>query len=653
MVATAPIQQFSFIAGVLDTDMSARGDLKMYYAGVTTARNLIGLAQGGLKARGGTRNFFEMPSANGVRLVRFEFNEEQVYLLVCSPTSIAVFFNNSQTTSLVTPYLDSELAALNWHQSLDSLLLFHKNHHPRQLQRQGGHDKWAIANLALTNVPNFEFGRAFLDCGMSLSGLGTGSVTATLDKAFFLNPGDTSATIRAGTGVATISGFTSTSVATINVTTAFDKLTYPSGEWTLDKTTASTKNEPTWSDRRGYPSCGCFHQGRLVLAGLKSRPSTYFLSKAGSFLDFGTTTQQLDDESIEVTLDADQVPAINQVYSLQERLILFTSFGIYYMPQGDVTPKTATAPRTSQVRAANVRAVELENAPIFVRRRDDGKSDAIQELEFLGDDVGYEVHSLSILAGTLLDEPVDIQVRRGNRDDQANHLFVLNKDGQIPVLNSSKEQEVTQWTGPFDFGGTVRAMAIVGACLYIAIDRVINGVTRQYLEWMDEFTNVDSALKFSFSPAAAAVSGLGHLEGKSLLAWCDGLPVDGLIVTGGAVTLPFAASEVVIGLPIEFEAQTLPLLAELSNGTTIGEAHRIVRTTIDLREAWRVNVNNRAINLAFDGPLTFDGSKVLRSGLFRQSHLGWNGGRRDQGAVVSITGTAPAVIKSLTSRVGQ
>jgi hypothetical protein len=57
----------------------------------------------------------------------------------------------------------------------------------------------------------------------------------------------------------------------------------------------------------------------------------------------------------------------------------------------------------------------------------------------------------------------------------------------------------------------------------------------------------------------SAMSGIDHLEGETVSGLADGNVVEGLVVTGGAVTLPFKAGRVHLGLSYQTEIETLAL----------------------------------------------------------------------------------------------
>ena len=73
----------SFTAGELAPEMLGRGDLRAYANGARRLRNVFLQPTGGLTRRPGLRHVATLPGP--ARLVAFEFNTEQTYLLVLVP----------------------------------------------------------------------------------------------------------------------------------------------------------------------------------------------------------------------------------------------------------------------------------------------------------------------------------------------------------------------------------------------------------------------------------------------------------------------------------------------------------------------------------------------------------------------------------------
>lgn len=61
---------------------------------------------------------------------------------------------------------------------------------------------------------------------------------------------------------------------------------------------------------------------------------------------------------------------------------------------------------------------------------------------------------------------------------------------------------------------------------------------------------------WSMSTPVTSVGGLNHLEGQLVSILADGSVIPQQIVTGGKITLPYAASQIVVGLPYICQAQT-------------------------------------------------------------------------------------------------
>ena len=81
---------------------------------------------------------------------------------------------------------------------------------------------------------------------------------------------------------------------------------------------------------------------------------------------------------------------------------------------------------------------------------------------------------------------------------------------------------------------------------------------------------VDSGLAYDGS-AITDVSGLDHLEGKSVTVLADGVEVGPHTVSAGTITLDTAASQIVAGLPYTTTVTTLEPDAGGPNGTTYGQ----------------------------------------------------------------------------------
>ena len=84
---------------------------------------------------------------------------------------------------------------------------------------------------------------------------------------------------------------------------------------------------------------------------------------------------------------------------------------------------------------------------------------------------------------------------------------------------------------------------------------------------------------------AETLTGLSHLEGKEVVALSDGKPVQGLVVSEGAVTLPEPASLVHVGLPFTGILAPMPFDFDTQSGTTQGHPRSFGQIGLRLLES--------------------------------------------------------------------
>ena len=86
------------------------------------------------------------------------------------------------------------------------------------------------------------------------------------------------------------------------------------------------------------------------------------------------------------------------------------------------------------------------------------------------------------------------------------------------------------------------------------------------------------------------VGGLFHLNGATVSGIADGVPFTGLVVTNNQITLPTAASKVVVGLGYQCQLQTLQL--ELPNATIQGKRKTIPGATLRLKDSLGLKIGH-------------------------------------------------------------
>ena len=143
--------QSNFTAGELSPRLEGQVDFKKYFNGCSKLTNMIVYPHGGATRRGGTHFASEVKdSTKEVRLIPFEFNVTQAYVLEFGNQYIRFYKDNGQIQSggsayeISTPYLEAELPELHIAQSADVMYICHSNHAPRKLSRTG-HTSWTLS----------------------------------------------------------------------------------------------------------------------------------------------------------------------------------------------------------------------------------------------------------------------------------------------------------------------------------------------------------------------------------------------------------------------------------------------------------------------------------------------------------------------------
>ena len=231
-----------------------------------------------------------------------------------------------------------------------------------------------------------------------------------------------------------------------------------------------------------------------------------------------------------------------------------------------ITPTSISVRPQSYVGSNNVQPVVVNNNLIFASAR----GGRVRELGFSNQNGGYLTSDLSIRAPHLFDgkEIVDMAFARSPQQV----IWTVNDSGQMIGVTYVPDQAVSAWH-QHDTDGLFESVAVVAEgredALYVVVRRTINGSTKRYVERFasrkfdaqaDAFF-VDCGLTYSGSPATV-ITGLSHLEGKTVSILADGAVHPQRVVTSGQITLDQAASKVHVGLQITAEIQTLPLAFE-------------------------------------------------------------------------------------------
>ncbi|NOG71332.1 hypothetical protein [Roseicella sp. DB1501] len=542
----------NFTAGELASALLGRPDLRAYANGARRLRNVFIQPTGGVTRRPGLRHVAMLPGA--ARLIAFEFNTEQTYLLVLTEGALQVFIGDAPVATVAGPWTAAMLPQLAYTQNADTLLLCHPEMVPQRITRTS-HTVWTVTPWSFLSEPFFRFADPAITLAASAT---TGSVTLTASAAAF-QPGHVGTRLRIAGCRLLVTAVASGTAASAVV------------EETLAGTDATADwEEAAFSPARGWPATLCFHQDRLVIGGSRDLPNRLWLSRTGDLFNFDLGTG-LDDQAIEFGLVSDQVNAIRAVFSGQH-LQVFTSGAEWMVSGTPLTPGNIQLDRQTRVGspvARLVQPVDVDGSTLFAARSGKG----IYEFTYTDVQQLYQANDLALVSQHLVQDPVAMAY-----DQRRRLLHVAMADGGLATLTLYRAEQVTAWCAQ-ETDGAVRSLAEIEGTVWAVVERA----GTQRLERFDDALALDAALTGSSAAEQDRWSGLGHLEGRTVGVVADGAPCGEARVTGGAVMLDPPAREVQVGLPFTHVVEPLP--PDLSAGGGTGAAPlRLVAVTFRLLE---------------------------------------------------------------------
>lgn len=602
--------QSTFTSGVVDPALKARLDIQHYYDGVLLADNVDIRPQGGAKVRGGLQ-YIATALEDNARLIPFVFNRANKYLLEFTATRIRIFkdgvlqtnLNGSGNDYLVTTLTTAQVDEFDFTQSYNSMFLFHEDVQPLLLFRGGDDTTWTLSTVAFENIPEFDYNDASSpaptthDVQITFQGawaegdhyklelnnfetpeiVYSASTTANArrikEELLKLPPTgfrDSSITVTYLSGTIYRIQFSDDSADAYEPITGFSVDTAASDiSQTTTTTTGVSRREDCISSGRGWPKCGTLFEGRLWMGGLKSLPQHELASVVNDFFNL-KIGDGFDDEAIFQAFDTDQYNGIEYLHP-GRHLQVFTAGGEFFHPARPITPASSGRPRQTRYGIHTVKPTEIDGAAIFVTRS--GKT--VREFLFAQLEESYNAGSLSLLAANPLLSTgiIDFDSVSGVTEDEASYVLAPTADGNCAVLNTLRAQDIAAWSR-YSTDGDFKRVAVVGDDVYYLVHRTIGGTAVPMIEMMNTDLRMDSAISGT-QAASTTISGLSHLEGKTVRVITNGFLRASEVVASGAITVDDDATSYQVGLDYNPDIRSLPLNVDLGDGPLIGRTKSV------------------------------------------------------------------------------
>jgi hypothetical protein len=297
------------------------------------------------------------------------------------------------------------------------------------------------------------------------------------------------------------------------------------------------------------------------------------MTKSGTESNMSYSLPTRDDDRISFSVAAREANTVRHIVPLSQLLLLTSSaeWRVTSLNSDAITPTTISVRPQSYIGASNVQPVIINNTLIYASAR----GGHARELAYNWQANGFLTGDLSLRSTHLFEnfEIVDMAFAKA----PGPIVWFVSSSGDLLGLTYVPEQQIGAWHR-HTTDGVFESCAVVAEgeddVLYCVVRREINGQTRRYIERMtprhferpEDAFFVDSGLSYQGTPVSS-LSGLAHLEGKTVAILADGAVHPQRIVVDGTVTLDHPASVVHIGLPITAELQTLPMALALKDGS--------------------------------------------------------------------------------------
>ena len=303
----------------------------------------------------------------------------------------------------------------------------------------------------------------------------------------------------------------------------------------------------------------------------------------------------------------------------------------------------------------------FDGAILFVQR---GRGKNIREYHFKDLSQAYESPSVSLLAGHLIENPIDSAVMQSSNYAEQYAFYVMS-NGSLGVFHSIREQESRGWAlwfpGINDSGQTAstvnyatsdtrwssenhfmsqlnlftseqthdkfKAITVVNDDIFVITERRIRGGHKFYLERFNDTRYFDMATSISSQTPTRRFTGLNVHSGTNVAVRSRNAFLGTYRVNNaGILELPDTVTKQVdieVGLPYLAYLQPMPFDAPTRSGTLSGRKRRVSRLIVETYDTLSLKLQNDVI-LTRDVTDNLAGQPRPRKGPYEFNFLGYS-----------------------------
>lgn len=317
-----------------------------------------------------------------------------------------------------------------------------------------------------------------------------------------------------------------------------------------------------------YPTTVTYYEQRRWFAGTNNAQQSIWATRNGTEANLTSSVPTQEDDALLFRIASQQQNAIQHLVPLSDLIALTIGgeFRIFADNAPNITPTSLSIKPQGYTGASSVQPALTSGSILYVQ----SQGSRIREFSYNSAGNSYVSIDISIMAPHLFNgyTIVDLAFARAPTPT----LWAVRSDGVLLGMTYVPEQQVYGWH-QHTTDGVFESVAVIGEgdedVLYAVVRRTVNNRSVRYIERLTSEILVDQENAFFVDSGltyedysglpASTISGLYHLEGKSVQILANGAVHPARTVTNGAITLDTPANKVQVGLGYNSDLQTLPL----------------------------------------------------------------------------------------------
>lgn len=350
--------------------------------------------------------------------------------------------------------------------------------------------------------------------------------------------------------------------------------------------------EAAWSDSQGYPAAVAFYEDRLTFAGTKGSPRGVWMSKAGDYNNFGTSSPTSeDDDSIQIVLTSRKMSIIHSLISLRQSLMAFSEDGVNTISYADsaLTPSSVTQRAESYFGAKEIEPLTVGAQVIYVQE----VGGAVRDIGYDYVQDAYSGDEISLFASHLVNKSVPVEMAYQQEPDSI--VWFVREDGVLLSCTYMREQKMVAWA-KHTTQGQFESVCVIpygnNARVWCAVKRQVNNTDTRCIERMTlrlptvdpaDQTYLDSAYAYDEDTATDTLV-IPHLAGNTVRVVLDGnLMPDKVVDSDGTLTLEHAGKKILVGLGYESKLETVNIETQGFVRQGVMQGHKLQIAEVILR----------------------------------------------------------------------